>query len=103
MAVEKSNCLGKILIIPVSKPEEHTEAIKAAHEWCKKTTGQNLHSIDQAETVDVHGITGVHHKAMFKTLSDITIKKQQRIRGQTGWGGGGGGGGGVALVRWTNI
>ena len=94
MVVEKSNCLGKILIIPVSKPE----AIKAAHEWYKKTTGQNLHTIDQAETVDVHGITGVHHKAMFKKLSDITIKKQQRIRGQTGGGGGGG-----ALVRWTNI
>lgn len=25
MAVEKSNCLGKILIIPVSKPEESTQ------------------------------------------------------------------------------
>ena len=93
MAVEKSNCLGKILIIPVSKPEEHTEAIKAAHEWCKKTTGQNLHSIDQAETVDVHGITGVHHKAMFKTLSDITIKSSKESVARLGGGGGGGGGG----------
>ena len=41
------------------------------------------------------GIRGVQHKAVFKTLSDITIEQLQRISGpdREGW----------LFIRWTNL